>query len=111
MRKILLAFLLLLPASAHADFAGCFVEVGGNTCATGEISCGANPPDNYETFGPIIGKMCDSCQKVMDAANVCNKGFRAIDGAYNLARNILASRNKLITRLYSACGSKCRNIK
>ena len=135
MKRIALTLLMVsVPRFGHAVPTGCFYTDYGSSCYTGyyfSSDCDQYNMSSYN-FGSYISSMCTYVNSIestnssyLSSLVSCRDTLVAVasqrDGASTLATVTEQSRqewiayagkrDKLISRLYKACGSKCKRIK
>jgi hypothetical protein len=128
MKKIVLTLLLVsLSRTAYAVPTGCFVTTYGTSCYFGYFyssDCDQVNMTSYN-FGYYINSMCDYVNSIESTSAACINTLAAVATQRDTATALVASteqnrqewiayagtRDKLIKKLYKACGSKCRRLK
>jgi len=131
----------LITSSAHAVPNGCFITEYGSSCYAGQFlvsDCDQWNMTSYY-FGNYVSSMCSYVNATERSLASCEVGYESCVANFNTAiaqRNAYAAdkdsclataasieanrqqwiayagkRNTLVTKLYKACGSKCRKIK
>ncbi len=125
-KMIVLLFALIFTSTAHAQSVGCFVSYNSfPNCDTSQFECSVNNAANYNLYGTMIGRICDTYLFCLDSLTRTQRDFDALAGinatnnqlannnynAYLACNSSLSKTNSLAKRLRKACGSKCRRIK
>jgi hypothetical protein len=128
MKKLVAIVLLVsLSRTAYAVPTGCFVTTYGTSCYFGYFySSDCNQYNmSSSNFGTYINSMCDYVNSVESTGAACINTLAAVATQRDTATALVASteqnrqewiayagtRDKLIKKLYKACGSKCRRLK
>jgi hypothetical protein len=135
MRRIALMLLMVsLPRFAYAVPTGCFITDYSSSCYTGYFLSSDCDQYNmsYYNFGSYISSMCTYVNSIESSnvscagtLSVCRDTLTTVVSQRDDATNLFVAaeqnrqewvayagkRDKLIARLYKACGSKCKRIK
>ena len=128
MKKIVLALLVgFLSRGAYAVPKGCFIAEYETSCHSAYFSsydCDQYNMSSYN-FGLYMKSMCDYVNSVESTGATCLNTLSAVATQRDNANARYAAteknrqewvaysgtQNKLIKKLYKACGTKCRRIK
>ena len=128
MKKLVAIVLLVsLSRTAYAVPTGCFFTTYGTSCYFGYFYSSDCNQYNMSSinFGTYINSMCDYVNSVESTGAACINTLATVAAQRDTATALVVStdqnrqewiayagtRDKLVKKLYKACGSKCKRIK